>query len=735
MAGRFRWSVIWREHPPRPDSFLAETRHLRPHGWVFAPSAGKMASFIHFGLEMTALEQAYQHHREGRLKEAEQGYRAVLKQEGDHPDALHFLGVIHHQKGELERAENWIRRAIKAAPEHGAAWNSLAAVQLENQQIEAAEQSVRKALELDPNLHEAWLNLAQIQLRQRQMEAAMETLETALKIEPDDLAAQHLMGQLLVERGQLEQGLKYLQSAADRQKDDPALLAATARAMVLTGAHATAAALLDRAVLLRPEFHAAWCLATHALVRNGQLDEARGTVEQARKLKPDHPLTRSAEAVLAAGTGDWPTVLEKLKPIAAAPDAEILDLRNLAMALGYSGFYRDAAAIHERMARHVHATAADWRAFLEALAFTGQHHRRGPAVEEALGRFPEDTGLQQHAALYYTEAMQYDRARPLFAALREKQALSVPVRLAEISVLLRGDQPEAALKALDELAAVPEWKPDVNALLLRARVLDRLERYPEAEEHLQAAQGALAQLLQDGEQRREQVLRHLQMCRDVELPEGLSAERVEDSPVQVLLLAALPGSGLGQLLRQLQHQGQVQLLTDRITGQNNREDFISQMQTQAEDVVALNRLKKRYFAQIRALGGLQAGTLVVDVLPLPWFFNPLIRRVLPEATRLWVGRDLRDLQLHQRFFALEYLPLGVQAPGQVAELLQPVTQLLRQQDDIQQRDGQVWIDQPAQALEDLRALTGLALESAGTVPAGDYLPAGHWQHYHNGQDG
>ena len=684
---------------------------------------------------MTVLEQAYQDHRAGRLKEAEQGYRTVLKEEGEHPDALHFLGIIHHQKGELERAENWLRRALKAAPEHGAIWNSLAAVQMDSQRLEEAEQSVSKALELDPNLHEGWLNRAQIHLHRRQMDEALQALKTALKIDPDDLAAQHLMGQLLVEQGEVAQGLKYLQSVADHKPDDPALLAATARAMILTGAHATAAALLDRAVLLRPEFHAAWCLATHALVHNQQLGEARGAVEKARALKVDHPLTRSAEAVLAAGTGDWPTVLEKLKPIAAAPDAEILDLRNLAMALGYSGFYRDAATIHERMARHVHATARDWRAYLEALAFTGQHHRRGEAVAEALARFPEDTGLQQQAALYFSEAMEYAQAEPLFTTLRENQAMNVPVRLAEISMLLRTDQPEAALKALDELAAVPDWKPDINALLLRARVLDRLQRYAEAEEHLQAAQGALAQLLQDGETRRAQVLQRLNDDLHIQLPEGLSADRVEDSPVKVLLVAGLPGSGLGQLLRQLQGQGKVQLLTDRISGQNSREDFISQGVSQAEDAATLNRLKKRYFAQIRALGGLQAGTLVVDVLPLPWFFHPLIRRVLPEATRLWVGRDARDLQLHQRFFALEYLPLGVQAPGQVAELLEPVTQLLQAQDDIQQRDGQAWIDQPAQALADVRDLTGFEAETTARAPAGDYLPAGHWQHYGNGQDG
>ncbi len=682
---------------------------------------------------MTALEQAYQHHRQGRLKEAEQGYREVLRQEPENPDALHFLGLVHHQRGELERAENWIRRAIKAAPEHGAAWNSLAAVQLARNELEAAEDSVSRALELDPNLHEAWVNRAQIHLHRRQMDAARQSLETALKIEPEDLTAMHLMGQLLVEEGRLEDGLKHLQTVADRKPDDPTLLAALARAMILNGAHATAAALLDRAVALKPDFHAALCLAVHALVRDGQFEQAEEVLARARTLHAEHPLTRSAEAAFAAARGEWATVLEKLRPIAAANDAEIMDLRNLALALGYSGFYRDAAVIHERMARHVHAGAADWRAFLEALSFTGQHHRRPEAVEEALRRFPDDPAMQEHAALFYTESMQYEQALPLIQALKAREYRSAPLYLAEASLRLRTGSPQAALEALDELAQMPGWKPDVNALLLRARVLDRLQRYPEAAEHLAAAQDALAQLLGDGDRRRQRLLQTLEAWQRT-VPVTASADRVEDPPVKVLLVAGLPGSGLGQLLRRLQRQDKVQLLTDRITRQYQREDFLARPEAIGEmDEVGLNRLKKRYFAQIRALGGLQAGTLVVDVLPVEQFFNPHIGRVLPEATRLWVERDLRDLQLHRRFFALEYLPLGVQSDGQLEELAKAVNQLLRQQADIEVENGQAWIDEPETVLARVAEITGLEPLHVEEVPAGDYLPAGHWQRYERAQ--
>ncbi len=679
---------------------------------------------------MTALQQAYEAHRAGRLEEAEKGYREALKTQPEHPDALHFLGLIQHQRGQLERAENWIRRALKAEPAHGPAWNSLAAVLMDRQQPEAAEEAVRKALDLDPNLYEGWLNLAQLLLRKRQMGEAEKALITALKVEPEGVAAAHLMGQLLVERGDLQQGLKYLQTSADRQPDDPALLAALARAMVLTGAYATASALLDRAVALKADFHAAWALAVHALALDGQLEQAGQALERAEALAAGHPLTRSAQAALAASRADWPTVLEKLKPIAVAPEAEILDLRNLSRALGYSGFYQDAARIHERMAMHPHARAMDWRAFLEALAFTGQHHRRGPAVEEALHRFPEDAGIQELAALYFVEARQYRQAAPLFRRLHERKAMSVPARLAEVSALLHEGEPGKALEALDALAQQPGWKADVNTLLLRARVLDGLERYPEAAEHLQAAQGALAQLVQGGEDRRRQLLQALDTCLEQDAPQ-VQADVVDAPPVRVLLVAGLPGSGLGQLLRGLAGQPRVQLLTDRLTGQGMREDFISRREAQPGDVAAMNRLKKRYFAQIRALGGLQGGTLVVDVLPVDRFFDPLVQAVLPESARLWVERDARDLQLHQRFFALEYLPLGVQAPGQLAPVLARIEDLLQGQEAIHRQDGQLWIDRPAQLVDDLARLTGFdGLEPVDAVQ-GDYLPAGHWRYYRN----
>ena len=51
-----------------------------------------------------AFARAVEHHRAGRLREAEPLYRHILERQPDNSDALHFLGVIAQQIGDPESA-------------------------------------------------------------------------------------------------------------------------------------------------------------------------------------------------------------------------------------------------------------------------------------------------------------------------------------------------------------------------------------------------------------------------------------------------------------------------------------------------------------------------------------------------------------------------------------------------------------------------------------------------------
>lgn len=72
-----------------------------------------------------ALKNAIQDHQQGKLEQAEPIYRQVLAKFPDHPDALHFLGLLLHQQGHSEEGARLIRKAIKRSPGYVDAHNNL----------------------------------------------------------------------------------------------------------------------------------------------------------------------------------------------------------------------------------------------------------------------------------------------------------------------------------------------------------------------------------------------------------------------------------------------------------------------------------------------------------------------------------------------------------------------------------------------------------------------------------
>ena len=56
-----------------------------------------------------------------QLAEAEEVYCKILAVEPDHPDALHFAGVLAHQQGRSDEGIELIERSLQLAPEPGGA--------------------------------------------------------------------------------------------------------------------------------------------------------------------------------------------------------------------------------------------------------------------------------------------------------------------------------------------------------------------------------------------------------------------------------------------------------------------------------------------------------------------------------------------------------------------------------------------------------------------------------------
>src|SRR5256885_148508 len=101
------------------------------------------------------IEIAFEHHRAGRLAEAEQIYRQVLARQPDQADALHLLGVIALQVRRGDVAVELIGRAIRQLPDFAVFHASLGKAHGVRADTPAAIASYRRALELDPTLADA----------------------------------------------------------------------------------------------------------------------------------------------------------------------------------------------------------------------------------------------------------------------------------------------------------------------------------------------------------------------------------------------------------------------------------------------------------------------------------------------------------------------------------------------------------------------------------------------------
>ncbi len=134
--------------------------------------------------------KARDHHRSGRLSEAEAIYRAILLTETEHANALYFLGRIANERGKLAEAAKLIEKSLLASPDHPERANNLGAIYQELGNFEAAIQWFKTATGGGAGQAEAHLNLATIRHGEGKLAEAEAGYRRAIKAKPD-LAAAH----------------------------------------------------------------------------------------------------------------------------------------------------------------------------------------------------------------------------------------------------------------------------------------------------------------------------------------------------------------------------------------------------------------------------------------------------------------------------------------------------------------------------------------------------------------
>lgn len=232
------------------------------------------------------LQTGLDHHKAGRLAQAESIYQNVLQHQPDQPDALHLLGVLRHQQGRLDVAVALISRAIALAPT-AVMHCKLAAVHQQRGNLELAVSSYQAALRLDPKNANGHLQLAELLKQMGRWEAAGGHARQALALQPDSAQALGVLGNVL------------------RAQGDPS----------------AAIACYDQALELQPDCTPAHLNRGNALVALGRYEEALASYHSALKYASNSAQAYNGIGVVMHALGDYARATQYFtKALALNPD-------------------------------------------------------------------------------------------------------------------------------------------------------------------------------------------------------------------------------------------------------------------------------------------------------------------------------------------------------------------------------------------------------------------------------
>lgn len=240
---------------------------------------------------MTSIDQilqaAWEHHKAGRLPQAEANYQKVLQVSPNHPDALRLLGLIALHEGKNNIAVELIGKAIAANPSDPSNYGNLGnALQAQNKLDEAIE-SYHRALSINPNFAEVYYNLGLALQAQGKLGKAIESYRRAVSLKPDYAKAHYNLGLALQEQGKLEAAIESYRRAISFKPN-------FAEAYYNLGVVLQAQDYLDaavesyrRAISLKPDYAKAHYNLGLALHVQGNPDAAIESYQRAISFKPD----------------------------------------------------------------------------------------------------------------------------------------------------------------------------------------------------------------------------------------------------------------------------------------------------------------------------------------------------------------------------------------------------------------------------------------------------------------
>lgn len=353
-----------------------------------------------------AFERALALERAGRVREAEQVYRSLLRACPGDPGVLHNLALVMRTQGLLADAESNVRAAIAADGSKAAYHNTLGVILRAQGRWEHAEAAYRQALSLWSGYPEAHFNLGLLLEASHRKSEARDEFREAVRLKPDYAQARGRLVAALQKDGRLGEALQVLEEVSDKAGETFELAYYRGSALSLVRRHEEAIAALESAAAMKPDSLEATLALAGALREAGRLDAALDAYWRALELRPDRLATHDELNRLAWMAGRSDLYLRSFQYVRnkRGADPELLNLEAVFQ------LRRDGHAQAERLLREARLLAPGRGdiAGLLARAIAGQGR-----YEEAYSLFVEAIDAEPTVSRHRHELG--------FALLRDRQ--------------------------------------------------------------------------------------------------------------------------------------------------------------------------------------------------------------------------------------------------------------------------------------------------------------------------
>jgi predicted TPR repeat methyltransferase len=197
-----------------------------------------------------------------QLDEAHAVYQRVLESVPDHPDALHYAGVLAHQRGRSDEAITLIEKSLAIAPDRADCYSNLGIICKSLGRLEEAVGACERAIAIDPGHANAHSNLGVLLRATGHAAEAEAAYRAAIRLDPQHIDAYTNLGILL-------NGLRRTEEAAS---------------------------CFSRVITLRPKHKEARKLLALAHCALGEIGEAVAIFEEWLREEPDDPIARHMHA-------------------------------------------------------------------------------------------------------------------------------------------------------------------------------------------------------------------------------------------------------------------------------------------------------------------------------------------------------------------------------------------------------------------------------------------------------